>query len=1049
MTKKILKLLSVILFISISAFIGIYLYLQEWRSSGGPIHAYDKPEGYFRFFREITTPIGSSSSGYRPNYTIHELNKAQSINAKKKQSSGTFEWVQRGPVNVGGRTRCILIDPDDPAKNTWYAGTASGGIWKTTDAGNTWTDIAPDLPNLSTNTLCMAPSNHKKIYAGTGEGYGGVGMVTGNGIFVSNDRGETWNLINSTDGNPDFRYVNKIWVDPDDENTFIAVTNTGILRTTDGGQNWTTSYKTIYRVQDIVQNPLNPDVLYAGINTFGIVKSTDRGVSWFKSSQGLGRGYRISLAVSPVDTSYVYACVENQKAEMDVYISTNSGSNWLRQNDISGTFYNFHKAQGWFNSLIEPHPFKKNVVFVGGVYLGIVEFGTEISESVPQVVGVDTTGTGVFLDFINFGGQFLGGGMSTGLEEKASVDTSDFVSVEIRFGPGKKQKAHRFLVPEGSTSGVPASSYTYQDYVDVPFEAWDIKNNRQLAISFRDQGRDGQFNLIVRTVNEALLGREYIFIQAIQYDSLNPSTLVTRNGGHFQKMMYFFWPMLVAGETWRPDSLADSKIFIEFGRFKMQSVNTTVLQDENKNTNLHVDHHDMVLIPGIDSFAPIRIIDANDGGIAISANSGSTWTQLTNGFITTQFYGVAKRPGANEYIGGMQDNGTYQSPVGKDATDKVAYLSRLEGDGFHAVWNYTNQKKIIASVYNNNFYISTNTGGSWREASTGINNDGPFISKLANSKTFPDILFAVGAKGVYKHTRFGDPLYSWSLISITDGWTIDNTAFASMDVKISLADPNIIWAGAGMYKNPKLNIFLSKDFGNSFDTVKVYDEVDLGLISGMATHPSNPAEAFLLFSYQGNPKIIRTYNYGKSWTDISGFGTDSVSSNGFPDVIVHDLLVFPYDTTTLWAATEIGIFESSDNGANWHILDSNLPSVSVYQIFFQDDQFVAATHGRGIWTASRWPVGIKENNTETDQGLKLYPNPVLDILNYEIASRQNILADVRVISLSGQVLISRKTKFEAGEKALHTLPVSSLKSGTYILEVRMGGVARTARFVKQ
>jgi hypothetical protein len=132
------------------------------------------------------------------------------------------------------------------------------------------------------------------------------------------------------------------------------------------------------------------------------------------------------------------------------------------------------------------------------------------SESTPQVIGVDTLGTNDFIDFINFGGGFLAGGMSTGLDESASVVLADFTSVELRFGPGKKQKAHRFEVPVGRGSGVLPAEYIYMDYVDVPFEAWDVKNNKQLAISFRDQERDGTFNLIARNPDDDLLGREYI-----------------------------------------------------------------------------------------------------------------------------------------------------------------------------------------------------------------------------------------------------------------------------------------------------------------------------------------------------------------------------------------------------------------------------------------------------------------------------------------------------------------------------------------------------------
>ena len=1031
----------------------VFSYFFFQRSiSGTPDPAqfrFDKPEGIFQYLKEITTPPGAGSSGYKPNYAYNEFLKAKVHASKKKASLSSFQWIQRGPVNVGGRTRCILVDPDDPFKKTWFAGTASGGIWKTTNAGQTWINLTPGLANLSTTTLTMVPSDHNVIYAGTGEGYGGEGMVTGNGIFKSTDRGATWTIISSTDGNENFRYVNKIWIDPGNKNIIIAVTNTAVLKSVDEGLNWQIKFKNGYRVQDIVQNPLNPDILYAGVNTTGVIKSVDKGEKWFKLNRGMGMGYRFNLAVSPVDTSYVFACVENRIAEMDVYLSVDGGSNWVKQKDKSGIFYNFHRGQGWFNSVIKPHPFNKKEVYVAGVYMGKVAFEDSISKSAPQVLIADTSGTSNFLDFINFGGEFFEGGMSTGLKESAVVTINDFVSVELRFGPGKHQKAHRFTVPVDRGPGVVAAEYEYKNYVDVPFEVWDTKNNRQLMVSFRDQERDSLFNLIIRDPNNDLTGREYIFIQAISYDSINPSPVIAKYGGHFEKMMYFFWPTLAADQTWTPSSLPESKIQIVFGTSDLRDVTTYIIHDDSKNLNLHVDHHDLAVLPGASPADQITLIDANDGGVAISSNGGETWTQLTNGYITTQFYGVAKKPDAYEYIGGMQDNGTWQSPSGTVATNTTEYISRLGGDGFQAVWNKTNTRKLLASIYNNNVYLSTNGGGSWRYASNGLNNDGPFISKLTNSKAFPDVVFAVGSQGVYKHTRFGDPFFNWELVRIQDGWTIDNTAYSSMNIKISPANPNIVWAGTGMYKNPKLKVFLSKDFGVTFDTVNNYDLVDMGLMSGMATHPENPAEAFMLFSYQGNPKILRTYDYGKSWTDISGFGTDSISSNGFPDVIVHDLVISPVDTTMIWAATEIGIFESTDDGLNWHFLDGNLPAVSVFQLYYQDDQFVAATYGRGIWTANLWPVGVKNNQVENKSRLSIYPNPAVTYLNFNFTSDRSGMADVRVMSISGQTILSQKNRIESGEILNRQIDISGLKPGTYILEVKIGDSSSTGRFIKQ
>ena len=114
----------------------------------------------------------------------------------------------------------------------------------------------------------------------------------------------------------------------------------------------------------------------------------------------------------------------------------------------------------------------------------MIEFAGGNTLSDPQVMRVDTFGTGSFMSFINFGGKFLGGGMSTGdQEDGVDLVSTDWSSVEIRFGNGLNQKAHRFTVPVGEGAGVPPEDYSYQDYVDVPIQAWDTDHNRQLMIS--------------------------------------------------------------------------------------------------------------------------------------------------------------------------------------------------------------------------------------------------------------------------------------------------------------------------------------------------------------------------------------------------------------------------------------------------------------------------------------------------------------------------------------------------------------------------------------
>ena len=169
---------------------------------------FDNPDKFVEFENRIRSSPGTNAPAYPLNYKMTELDKAvkrkfnislSKFNSSFKQlQSGALPWIERGPGNVTGRTRGLIIDPDDSTGNTWFAGSVGGGIWKTTNGGKDWANKTPALPNLATTTLAMAPSNHKVIYAGTGEGFFNVDAVVGDGIFKSTDRGETWDQLAST-----------------------------------------------------------------------------------------------------------------------------------------------------------------------------------------------------------------------------------------------------------------------------------------------------------------------------------------------------------------------------------------------------------------------------------------------------------------------------------------------------------------------------------------------------------------------------------------------------------------------------------------------------------------------------------------------------------------------------------------------------------------------------------------------------------------------------------------------------------------------------------
>lgn len=447
-----------------------FCFLVMWATTYQPAQTFnlttdsyqDGPQEFFKFHQEIRTPADATEPQYEKGFLIRERQKSVAaarsnrLNNARTQSNGVVEWKERGPANVPGRTRGLLVDPADPNKNTWYAGSASGGVWKTTKAGASWTLITPDLTNLATTVLAMAASNPNTIYLGTGEGFGNLDGVQGNGMYKSADRGATWSYLPST---ANFDDINRAIVSPVNENIVVVATQTGIYKTTDGGQNWTrVSNRPI--IQDLKATPGNFSIQYATQNGTGVLKSVDAGDTWSLSNAGMSPVLRCEIDVCSSRPNRIYSSCENGDSPK-MMMSDDAGATWsVIDVKLTTSPLNFLNGQGWYDNTIACDPFNPNVIYYGGVDL----FQTTLdgTSSTGGFYTIEDVGYSSFATLTNFASATNGNFDVGGLANRTSV--------EVRFGPGRSQRAHRFLVPTGATTGVPNASYTYQDYVNVPFE---------------------------------------------------------------------------------------------------------------------------------------------------------------------------------------------------------------------------------------------------------------------------------------------------------------------------------------------------------------------------------------------------------------------------------------------------------------------------------------------------------------------------------------------------------------------------------------------------
>ena len=443
-----------------------------------------------------------------------------------------------------------------------------------------------------------------------------------------------------------------------------------------------------------------------------------------------------------------------------------------------------------------------------------------------------------------------------------------------------------------------------------------------------------------------------------------------------------------------------------------------------RSKGVHVDHHNIVLVKTDTANNSMRLVDANDGGVSYSDDDGRTFTQPRNGYNTTQFYGIDKKNGADEYVGGMQDNDTYRSPFNVSANAASVWIRQWGGDGFETDWNYADPNKILVSSQYNHVGRSLDGGKNYHYVVGTVDDVGsgkaPFFTKIAKSKQDADLVFLLGVSGVWRSSNFCN---NWRLIKLKKGVFKGNSSFSQ--IKISLADPQVVWVGS--YLKPDNGLFVSTNGGFNFSETNGYTEITMGRITGLATDPIDPKTAYATFSFADAPKILKTTDLGKTWKDISGFGTGEESTTGFPDVAVYSALVMPFNTNIIWAGTEIGIFETTDNAKSWHFLESNLPATAIYDMEIVNDQVVVATHGRGVWTLT-----MPQLNGYEPPAVK--PAPVLKNVDYSLAS---VTYDLQLNDVydSTQLFIDServKTIFcSVAKDTVLTIPFTPQKSGAY------------------
>jgi len=369
------------------------------RKANSDFTSYINPNGAMEQNFNMTK---SPETGYPPSeLRMVAFKRAMAIIESRSGDFTTLQsqWTERGPVNVGGRTRALMFDPNDIDNKKVWAGGVAGGIWSIddiTDPTAEWSAVDDFMANLAVTTLAYDPTNPTTFYAGTGEGWSNFDAVRGDGIFVSNNSGSTWTQLTGTADL--FYYVQKIVVT--ESGTILAavkgrfLNDSGIYRSLDQGTTW-----------QKVQSGLGADIevgsdgfIMASLgivnNPGSIYRSEDEGKTWVAISGVPPSSERIELAIAPSNPSIIYATASNEGDITWLAKSVNAGSSWTTfaipttiGQDCEPSTEDFGGNQAWYNLILAVHPTNPDKILVGGISLYSSENGGQSWEQISYWTG--------------------------------------------------------------------------------------------------------------------------------------------------------------------------------------------------------------------------------------------------------------------------------------------------------------------------------------------------------------------------------------------------------------------------------------------------------------------------------------------------------------------------------------------------------------------------------------------------------------------------------------------------------------------------------------
>jgi hypothetical protein len=952
-------------------------------------------------------------------------------------------WVERGPTNVGGRTRAVMFDPNDTTRETVYAGGVSGGLWKNTaisNSGSTWTRVNIS-DNLNVSCLSYDPNNTNIFYVGTGESWT-TGDAGGDGVWKSINGGTTWTKVFGGITGPSFftTAANLTVNSP----TSVAGNYPCIPNVAFGPAINTPITGNIVLVNDGVSAPtsLGCSALTNGAALNGKIALIRRGSCTFavKVANAQAAGAIAVIIMNNVSGPPVGIGGTDPTITIPSIMISMTDGNLIEAALVSGTVNvtlnpsvtgavsgNLVPGAQHINKIAIRNNAGVSEVFiaVADSYYGDSNATTYMGANNYGVYKTNNGGTSwtlLNLPLTTAGNKHCPNDIEIGADGKIWVATK--TSFSRGDGGGKV-----FCSADGGATFTDKYTVTANGgggRTEIEISATNPNLIYVLAQLKQATTTDGIEVQIIKTTD----GFATTTTPTLPTVSLNPAARTDTYG--FTGAQAWFDLVIEA------DPSNDQILYvggIDLFRSTDGASTWNQISTWNAGSAVHSDQHAITFKPGNSNVA----LFGNDGGVYYAgslstATDSSGITSRNTGFNVTQFYGIGVAPTStvsglanDHFVAGAQDNGTqYFSGVSGTTNGSTRVQG---GDGGISLFDQGADKYMITNyVYNQSIYSRLSTGTSKLLNSESTSN-GAFISQMALDSS-KDILYAdysvagtTTTYGIRRYTNTNPATTTLPVKSTITNALITNTVTA-LNVSKYTTTATVLLAGL---KNGKL--IRSSNANTTAVASVTWSDITgpefIGSISDVELGASNN-DIFVTFHNYNVVNVWYSSDGGQSWENKEG---------NLPDMPVKCILQNPLKLNEVIIGTELGVwFTSTFDTASpvWHQSFNGMSNVKVTDMDLRNDNAVyAATYGRGVFSGMFTSATLANEDFSNKKAVSISPNPSNGQFNINI-NQYSGKVNIQVVDLNGREVYTAKNELFNSEKAID---LKMLESGIYVLRI--------------